>query len=340
MVPDMLDRIFNRAARAVMAAGTNTERDEPAYRTYQAVGHEVRWFTEIESTNDYLAGELKCGDGRGSAGASSAVGIGLVTVSDYQTGGRGRLGRRWEAPAGRCLLASVAVRAKSTSERMYLITAMAGLAAVGACKDVARLDVDLAWPNDLYVGGRKLAGILSEAVMLPPAAAYNHKSIVQRYVDSLYTRSDADDELIARTAPRDAGSRQPASTACLVVGIGLNVSWPSTPVDGEMTGSSHNTATSLLMETGRLVDRRVLLERFLLRLDGYSALLATDKGSGDIAQEYRDHCSTLGKLVTVSLMTGGVLAGTAVDVDEQGQLVVENEGGRAAVSAGDVRVVR
>jgi len=82
-----------------------------------------------------------------------AMPVGTVVVTDHQTAGRGRLNRRWEAPPGTALLASFVVAFHP------LASLAAGLAAAEACGPQVRLK----WPNDLMLGGRKLAGVLAEA---------------------------------------------------------------------------------------------------------------------------------------------------------------------------------
>jgi BirA family biotin operon repressor/biotin-[acetyl-CoA-carboxylase] ligase len=78
--------------------------------------------------------------------------IGSIVVADHQSAGRGRLGRRWEAPPGSSLLASFVLAANP------LMSLVAGVAAAEACGEPARLK----WPNDVMVGGRKAGGILVE----------------------------------------------------------------------------------------------------------------------------------------------------------------------------------
>ena len=113
---------------------------------------QVRWFEEIDSTNTYLRGE-----------AADGAPEGLVAVADHQTAGRGRLDRRWESPPGANLLASVLLRPDCNPDDLHLCTGALGLAAVDACAEVAGVEAQLKWPNDLLVGGAKLAGILAEA---------------------------------------------------------------------------------------------------------------------------------------------------------------------------------
>ena len=89
-----------------------------------------------------------------------------VLAADHQTAGRGRLDRRWDAPAGANLLVSIVVAPvppvpADTTHRV-------GLAAVGAVRRFVHATqagaVGLKWPNDVLLGDRKLAGILAQRV--------------------------------------------------------------------------------------------------------------------------------------------------------------------------------
>jgi BirA family biotin operon repressor/biotin-[acetyl-CoA-carboxylase] ligase len=90
---------------------------------------------------------------------------GLVLVADYQSHGRGRLDRSWEAPPGTCLLMSVLLRPTAPElppSRRYLAVAALSLAVREAAAGLSGADVRLKWPNDVIAGG-KLAGVLAEA---------------------------------------------------------------------------------------------------------------------------------------------------------------------------------
>ena len=88
---------------------------------------------------------------------------GTVVVADEQTSGRGRLGRRWLAPAGTSLLCSVQLRPRVDPQRLPELTGVAAHAAAEALETVTGLAVEIKEPNDLLVGGRKVAGVLAEA---------------------------------------------------------------------------------------------------------------------------------------------------------------------------------
>ncbi len=91
---------------------------------------------------------------------------GTAVWADVQTAGRGRLGRRWNAPPGSGLLCSLLFRPPWPPERAHWLTTACALAAADAVRRVAGLETLLKWPNDLVVerGGRwlKLAGVLTE----------------------------------------------------------------------------------------------------------------------------------------------------------------------------------
>ena len=88
---------------------------------------------------------------------------GAVAVAGEQTAGRGRLGRRWLAPAGTSLLCSVQLRPEVSPERLPELTGVAAHACAEAIATVTELRPELKFPNDLLVCGRKVAGILAEA---------------------------------------------------------------------------------------------------------------------------------------------------------------------------------
>jgi len=91
----------------------------------------------------------------------SGVPEGAVAVTDRQTGGRGRLGRRWEAPAGSPLLVSVMLHAPPERARPEL-SLVAALAAAETVESATGLSAQVKWPNDVMLNRRKVAGILSE----------------------------------------------------------------------------------------------------------------------------------------------------------------------------------
>ena len=230
---------------------------------------------------------------------------GIVLVADHQTAGRGRAARTWTAPPGAGLLLSLLLRPPSAV--MDLCTMAVAVAAAEAVEAVAGFAPRLKWPNDLVWPGdgsapdRKLAGILAEADW-PAGSAIS------------------------------AGWKQPDGdeNAVVVVGIGLNVAWPD-----ELPDELADIAVAMNDITDVPVDREDLLIALLLALaPRYAALVAGDRGA--VLDEWRTRSATLGQRVRIDLGTDEV-EGTAIDVTEQGHLVVETlDGERRTLAVGDV----
>lgn len=108
-------------------------------------------FAHVSSTNDVLR----------DASASEAP-SGTTALAEVQTAGRGQHGRTWEGKAGQSLLISVLLRTQ-TAHAPGTAPIRVGLAAASAVEAVCNVTVQLKWPNDLVVAGRKLGGVLCEA---------------------------------------------------------------------------------------------------------------------------------------------------------------------------------
>jgi BirA family biotin operon repressor/biotin-[acetyl-CoA-carboxylase] ligase len=87
---------------------------------------------------------------------------GTVAVADFQTSGRGRLGRSWEAPPGEALLASVLLK-PPVDWPLPQLALVAGVAVADALERLTGLAVQIKWPNDVMLRRTKVAGILAEA---------------------------------------------------------------------------------------------------------------------------------------------------------------------------------
>lgn len=85
---------------------------------------------------------------------------GTLVTADEQSAGRGRQGREWAAPAGTAVLMSVVLR--DFGKAQELLPLAAAVAACEAAEAVAPVECRVKWPNDVWVDGRKLAGILIE----------------------------------------------------------------------------------------------------------------------------------------------------------------------------------
>jgi len=115
------------------------------------VGREIHVFKETASTNDVV--ERLARDGAKE---------GVVVFAESQTKGRGRLGRKWHSPAGQGLYFSVLLRPKLRPVEATQLTVVAATALVRAIEAATTVRPVIKWPNDLLVGGRKIAGVLTE----------------------------------------------------------------------------------------------------------------------------------------------------------------------------------
>jgi BirA family biotin operon repressor/biotin-[acetyl-CoA-carboxylase] ligase len=101
-----------------------------------------------------------------AAAARAGADSGSVLISDHQSAGRGRFARVWEAPPGTSLAISALLRppASVPVARWLWLPLLTGLAVASGLRAAAGVEVQLKWPNDVLIDGRKVCGILSERV--------------------------------------------------------------------------------------------------------------------------------------------------------------------------------
>ncbi len=87
---------------------------------------------------------------------------GTLVITDHQTEGRGRLDRTWWSPPGKDLLFSLIFRPSLTTTQTFRLTVVSSLAVAEAIRQETGLETLIKWPNDIFIKGRKIAGILSE----------------------------------------------------------------------------------------------------------------------------------------------------------------------------------
>ena len=97
---------------------------------------------------------------------------GTAVLADYQTAGKGRLGRRWEAPARGGLLLSVVFRPVIAATAIHRLTMLCGLAVLDAVWEETGMSAGLRWPNDVVCRGGKLGGILAESALVGDRVEY------------------------------------------------------------------------------------------------------------------------------------------------------------------------
>jgi len=117
----------------------------------KVIGRDIRVFEQTTSTNDVI--EKLARDG---------VKEGVVVFAESQTKGRGRLGRKWISPAHKGLWFSILLRPDLRPQETTQLTVASATALRRAIQSETGLKPEIKWPNDILIGGKKVAGILTE----------------------------------------------------------------------------------------------------------------------------------------------------------------------------------
>ncbi len=240
-----------------------------------------------------------------------------VVIAEHQTGGRGRRGARWEDEPGTSLLVSVVLRPSLEPARLPMLSYVAAVAVAEALAEVAPVVPRLKWPNDVLIGGRKIAGILLETRLRGMTG----------HVGAPTAQSRPPTELTGQAAPATTVLPElaaPATTvpATTILGVGINLGQRQfSPLLGDR-------ATSVAIETGLSVDREALLTALLDRFDVWRRHLEAE-GFDGVRRRWLALSDTIGRTVTVDGASG-----VALDLDSDGALVLDAGGVRRRVLAG------
>ncbi|MBN2645861.1 MAG: biotin--[acetyl-CoA-carboxylase] ligase [Desulfuromonadaceae bacterium] len=117
----------------------------------QVVGRQVDYHEQLGSTNQ-----------QAQMLAEQGAVEGTVVVAEEQSSGRGRLGRHWVSPSGVNLYTSVVLRPRLSLLEVPQLTFLVAVAVARALEQVAQVRVTVKWPNDILLGGHKIAGLLNE----------------------------------------------------------------------------------------------------------------------------------------------------------------------------------
>ena len=138
--------------------GSVSESGIRAYLATECFGREMEVHACLDSTNL-----------RAKALAAAGAPHGFLVAADSQTAGRGRLGRSFWSPEGSGVYMTLVLRPQCAAERAPMITSLAAVATARAVEKLSGADVKIKWVNDLYIGDKKICGILSEAGFGPDA---------------------------------------------------------------------------------------------------------------------------------------------------------------------------
>jgi BirA family biotin operon repressor/biotin-[acetyl-CoA-carboxylase] ligase len=247
---------------------------------------------------------------------------GVVVLTDNQTAGKGRPGRRWVDVPGRNVLSSTVLRPLFSPYFLVMLASLAVVEAIHRTCGVHGVQAAIKWPNDVLIQERKVCGILIE------------------------TCHDRSGQLVA----------------VLGIGVNVNGRFLSTsetypegkgetrvePAQSEMSALSA-TATTLEMACGHEVSRETFIAHLLHFLEkGYLALqqealnfslAAHDSAARRTRERWRSYLVTLGR--TIEVQQGStVLNGIAEDVNDDGELLLRRHSGElVTITWGDVRMI-
>ncbi|NJE85884.1 biotin--[acetyl-CoA-carboxylase] ligase [Thermococcus sp. CX2] len=231
------------------------------------IGRKIIHLPEVDSTNEY-AKLIALNEPDGT-----------VVVADRQTAGKGRKGRTWASPEGG-LWMSVILKPRGRPEDIPKLVFIGALAVADTLGEFG-IEADIKWPNDVWVNGKKICGILAEGRL----------------------------------------------SQFVVLGIGLNV-------NNEIPEELKGMATSMKAVLGRRAELDEVLRVLIERLDRWYTVFLEGR-YGEIISAVRERSLVLGREVKV-IEEGIELVGKAVDIDDDGALILETSGGRVRVLYGDV----
>ena len=276
----------------------------------------IECFKEIDSTNTYAKRLLaECGNLRDSAGQLTEAGKKYhkaVIVAEKQTAGRGRLGRTFVSPEKTGIYISVIYAPKGGITNPARLTASAAVAICRAIKNVlsklpegSTIEPQIKWINDIFVGGKKVCGVLAEGV-----------------------------------ANFESGMIEAA-----VVGMGINIKKNKSAFVGDLAdvvGTLEDALSQTSPETSTPSISRVQLAaeiagQVLMIFEEDSSSPAAHKA---IIKEYKEASFLLGQELTVYPLIGDQKSSykaRAIDIDENAGLIVTlKDGSRKTLQSGEV----
>jgi len=245
--------------------------DEIMARLPEPSGDDIRWrvllFQETASTNDLVWREAQ---NNGEAG--------LVIAAEQQTAGRGRQGRQWQSSPKAGLYASLLLRPQWPLGQITRLTIVSSLAVAEAVEKISGKETRIKWPNDIFMRGKKLGGILTEVQADPeairsaivgiglnvsqtaadfPPPLGDIATSLQIETGQEYRRADLLVTILAALQERYRDPfetvRQAWSERCFSLGQTISVRTPSGQQVGQAAGLDDNGALLLRCEGGRVM---------------------------------------------------------------------------------------
>ena len=146
-----IEAVSQKGYRLIAPPDIISAAELQSIRKTRWAGQEICHFSSLDSTNT-KAKEL----------AEEGYPHGTLVVADRQSAGRGRRGRSWDSPAGTSIFMTLLLKPDIDPNHASMLTLVTALAVAEGIKDVSGAEVQIKWPNDIIIGGKKICGILTE----------------------------------------------------------------------------------------------------------------------------------------------------------------------------------
>jgi len=235
-----------------------------------------------------------------------------------QTAGRGRQGKTWQSKPGN-LFMSIILWPSSDAEALHQLSFVTAIAVQKTLGFLEKKALSFKWPNDILLNGKKLAGILLETGLSPQHGVIPAPE--RGSLRSAYSNAD-------RSDPRSrVGMTDTDGKRWLVIGIGMNIK--------DFPENTDYPATSLYEEIGDIkISLEQILEGIIKNLT--SKIADWEKnGFAKMREEWLESAIGLNRPVNIKL-PGGIISGTFKDLDESGNLVLDEDSTMRKISAGEL----
>ena len=280
------------------------------------IGRKIFYTETTSSTNDDAKASVTSNaNTNANAGYENEVFEGNVFIAENQTNGRGRMFRSWITEPFTSIAMSILIKPDMKPENAPTITPVLAVSAVEAIKLATGIEVQIKWPNDLFLNGKKLAGILTEMRVDTDTNVNSKAAVVEGEEEG---KKEAEAQRIVASKVK-----------FIVAGIGVNVN------QSEMNEELATIATSLKIASGKEFKREDIIAQILNRFEiNYKSFLK--HGLGYFSGKLKEHSFIMGKEVVV--ISGlEMIEGIAEDIDETGNLILRLEDGRVKrIIYGDV----
>ena len=273
-----IESVQNKGYHLVKTPDILSKNELVSIRKTKWVGTEICYFDVTDSTNTQAK----------SLGEGDAPN-GTLVVAGKQESGRGRRGRSFESPAGTGIFMPLLLRPEIAQQNASMLTLVSALAVAKGIEHMVDLPVQIKWPNDIVINGKKVCGILTEM------------SAQMDYVNYI------------------------------VIGIGINVG------NEEFPEEIKDVATSIYLESGKHVNRAMLIEKIWEEFEDYYELYEKTQDLSSLVKEYDSYLVNRGQKVRV-LDSKEPYEGKAMGITDRGELIVDTWEARRLVSAGEVSV--